>query len=109
MKANMKKWIAMSLVLVLALASVTACGKKDEGGSTATDSNTNAGTGESGNKKVLDDLGGIEVTVGDWYTSEDVDTSTDYLKATEKFRKENESKYNYKLTRANKYSYADMQ
>ena len=109
MKANMKKWIAMSLVLVLALASVTACDKKDKGGSTATDSNTNAGAGESGSKKVLDDLGGIEVTVGDWFTSEDVDTSTDYLKATEKFRKENESKYNYKLTRANKYSYADMQ
>ncbi|MBP3664770.1 MAG: extracellular solute-binding protein [Tyzzerella sp.] len=109
MKANMKKWIAMSLALVLALSGLTACTKDDkEVSSSATGSNA-AGTGESGNKKVLDDLGGIKVKIGDWYTAEEVDTSTDYMKATVKFREENAKKYNYTLTRENAYSYADMQ
>lgn len=106
MKANMKKWIAMSLVLVMAISSLTACGKKEEAGNAT---GSNAGAGESGNKKVLDDLGGIKVKVGDWYTAEDIDTSTDYLKATEKYRKEIQEKYNFEITRKTEYSYTDQQ
>ena len=57
MKANMKKWLALCLVVVLALSSLTACNKGKE--KTASETGATGGAGESGNKKVLDDLGGI--------------------------------------------------
>lgn len=108
MKANMKKWIALCLVVVLAVSSLTACGKKEDKAASGSNAASQGG-GESGNKKVIDDLGGIEVKIGDWYTAEDVDNSTDYLKATDEFRKENEKKYNYTLTKKAEYSYTDQQ
>lgn len=107
MRKNMKKWIAMSLALVMAVGCLTACGKE----SSKSDDSKNAsskGGSEAGTKKVLDDLGGIKVKIGDWYYTEEK-AETEYAKKTEQYRKDIQKKYNFEMTRKNSYAYADMQ
>lgn len=58
--------------------------------------------------KTFDDLGGMSIKIGDWYTSEDAG-ETDYAKATEDYRKEIMEKYNFKINRESAYSYTDQQ
>lgn len=108
MKANMKKWIAMGLVLVMSVTCLTACGGSDEKSDEGNAAKTEGAAGESGSKKALDDLGGYEVVIGDWYTTED-QAETDFTKATEDYRNDIMKKYNFKIERKNSYSYADMQ
>lgn len=109
MKANMKKWIAMCLALAMVVSCLTACGGSDKStdGSSASESKDGGGS-ESAKKKVLDNLGGIKVTIADWYTTEDK-AETEYAKATEKFRKEQEDKYKFTVTRKNGYSWNTAQ
>lgn len=107
MKANMKKWLALCLVLVMAVGCMSGCTKEKDNEDPAK-TNGNA-VGQKGNKTVYDDLGGLDVTIGDWYTSEDIDNSTDYMKATEKYRKEIQEQYNFTIKRESKYSYTDSQ
>jgi ABC-type glycerol-3-phosphate transport system substrate-binding protein len=118
MKANVKKMIAMGLSLVLAVGTLTGCG----GSSSSTTPNTGSGSASgssaeggdkaggttSSSKKTFDDLGGMDVMVGDWYYVEP-DPTTDYLKETEQYRKEIQDQYNFKITRSAEYSYADQQ
>lgn len=105
MKASIKKMIAMGLCVVMAVGTLTGCGGDSNETSTSGTSSTKEGT----NKKVFDDLGGMEILIGDWYTSADDEAKTEYAKATQKYRKEIQEKYNFTIKRDNVYSYTDMQ
>lgn len=106
MRASIKKMIAMGLCVVMAVGTLTGCGGDDNGGTTA--SGTSA-TKEGTNKKVFDDLGGMEILIGDWYSPSDNEAKTDYAKATQKYRDDIQKQYNFKIKRDNVYSYTDMQ
>lgn len=105
MRASMKKVIAMGLSLAMAMGSLTGCGGED---ASSTSGGSGSKTSESG-KATFDDLGGMDILIGDWYTSADTEATTDYGKDTEKYREEIQEKYNFKIKRDNAYSYADMQ
>lgn len=105
MRASMKKVIAMGMCVVLAVGTLTACGEESSQTSTSGTSATKEGT----SKKVFDDLGGMEILIGDWYTSADQEAKTEYAKATQKYREEIMEKYNFTISRENVYSYQDMQ
>ena len=69
MKASMQKLIAMGLCVVLAVGSLTGCGgSSNDAGSASGDG---AKTSSSSDKKTFSDLGGMDITVGDWFTSKD--------------------------------------
>lgn len=107
MRANKKKLLAMGLSVALAIGCLSGCG----GNGSSPDSKKTAvddKKGGSSTKKKMDDLGGINVLIGDWYTTDEVG-ETDYAKATEKYRKDIQTKYNFKIKRSNEYSYTDMQ
>ena len=88
MKANTKKLLAMGLSVVLAVGCLTGCGGDSKSSSTSGDTaKTGDEGGSSSSKKTFDDLGGMSIKIGDWYTSEDAG-ETDYAKATEDYRKE---------------------
>ncbi len=114
MKASMKKMIAMGLCAVLVVGTMTGCGgdSKDEGSSSNSSSNSStsgsASTNSGSQKKTFDDLGGMEVLVGDWYTT-DTESNTEYAKATEEYRNQIQEEYNFKIKRDNAYSYTDQQ
>lgn len=108
MKANMKKLLAMGLSVVLAVGCLTGCGDTETGDGNPGDVSNEDGKGASSSKKTFDDLGGMTITIGDWYSSEEVGES-DYAKATEEYRKEIMEKYNFTIERKNAYSYQDMQ
>jgi len=115
MKMNTKKLIAMGLAVVLTVGSLTGCGG-DTPESSSGEGNANAtaapggddNQGGSAGKKTFDDLGGMTITIGDWYTSEEVGDS-DYAKATEDYRKEIMEKYKFNIERKTMYSYTDQQ
>ena len=70
MKASMQKLIAMGLCVVLAVGTLTGCNGSDS----AKDGNATSGQStntKSADKKTFDDLGGMDITIGDWYTSKD--------------------------------------
>lgn len=106
MRASMKKMIAMGLCVVMAVGTLTGCGGDDNSNSTASGTST---TKEGTSKKVFDDLGGMEILIGDWYTSADKEAKSDYAKATQKYREDIQKQYNFKIKRDNVYSYTDMQ
>ena len=69
MKASMQKLIAMGLCVVLAVGSLTGCGgSSNDAGSASGDG---AKTSSSSDQKTFSDLGGMDITVGDWFTSKD--------------------------------------
>jgi len=120
-----KKLLTMSLVVALAASTLTACGGEedvpDAPGTTESGSTEEGGEQEevenpeepgevesTGNKKVIDDLGGIHVRVSDWYTSENEDLSTAYAEDTFAYREDIFSKYNFTLTREKICAWVDM-
>lgn len=113
MRANMKKLLAMGLALTLTVGSLTGCGddntpsSDDNKGSNQEEGNKEGGSTAS-NKKTFDDLGGMSIVVGDWYTSDEVGES-EYAKATEDYRKEIMETYNFQIERSTQYSYQDQQ
>ena len=108
MKANMKKLLAMGLSVVLAVGCLTGCGDDKTSSKDGSTAKTEGEGGSSSSKKTFDDLGGMSIKIGDWYTSEDTG-ETDYAKATESYRKEIMEKYNFKINRESAYSYTDQQ
>ena len=116
MKANMKKLLAMGLALTLTVGSLTGCGDttggKDEDPGKGTNEQQNQQQneegGESTGKKTFDDLGGMSILIGDWYTSDEIGES-EYAKATEAYRQEIMEKYNFQIKRTTSYSYTDQQ
>lgn len=107
MKANMKKMLAMGLSVVLAIGCLSGCGD-DNSNNGSSNGGDNGSKNESAAKKTFDDLNGMEVLVGDWYTSDEVGESQ-YAKDTEAYRKDIMEKYNFKIKRSSEYSYTDMQ
>ncbi len=119
-----KKIVAMSLVAAVTASTLTACG--EENGTPAPDNQetqapdsetTEAPSGEegegegvvdSGSKKRYDDLGGMEIKVGDFYTSPEEDLSTQYAEDTYNYRQEIFEKYNFTVTREKISSFTDM-
>ena len=114
MRLSTKKMIAMGLAVVLTVGSLTGCGDTPESNNGEGNANATAapsgeeGQGSSTGKKTFDDLGGMTITIGDWYTSEEVGES-DFAKATEDYRKEIQEKYNFNIARKTMYSYTDQQ
>ena len=111
MKANMKKLLAMGLTVVLTVGCLSGCGddKKDDPGKQDPGSKNEENKGASqSQKKTFDDLGGMTISIGDWYTSEEVGES-EYARATEDYRQEIMEKYNFKIKRETKFSYQDQQ
>jgi hypothetical protein len=107
MKASMQKLIAMGLCVVLAVGSLTGCGgSSNDAGSASGDG---AKTSSSSNKKTFSDLGGMDITVGDWYTSKDTlaDRTDEFGKKQNEYWKSIQEKYNFKITRDSVYSYTD--
>ena len=108
MKANTKKLLAMGLSVVLAVGCLTGCGDDKTSSNDGSTAKTEGEGGSSSSKKTFDDLGGMSIKIGDWYTSEDTGES-EYAKATESYRKEIMEKYNFKINRESAYSYTDQQ
>lgn len=108
MKANMKKLLAMGLSVVLAVGCLTGCGGDNSSSTSGDTTKTGDEGGSSSSKKTFDDLGGMSIKIGDWYTSEETG-ETDYAKATDDYRKEIMEKYNFKINRESAYSYTDQQ
>ena len=111
MKANMKKLLAMGLTVVLTVGCLSGCGddKKDDPGKQDSGSKSvDNKDGQPSQKKTFDDLGGMTISIGDWYTSEEVGES-EYARATEDYRQEIMDKYNFKIKRETKFSYQDQQ
>ena len=79
MKANMKKLLAMGLSVVLAVGCLTGCGDDKTSSKDGSTAKTEGEGGSSSSKKTFDDLGGMSIKIGDWYTSEDTG-ETDYAK-----------------------------
>nr|MBP3598219.1 hypothetical protein [Eubacterium sp.] len=108
MKANMKKLLAMGLTVALTVGCLTGCGDPEKDKKATTETSKEGGAGTSTGKKTFDNLDGMTIRIGDWYSSEDVG-DTPYAKATEDYRKEIMEKYNFEIKRENAYSYTDMQ
>ena len=109
MRASMKKMVAMGLVVIMAVGTMTGCGgsSSSSGGDSASGSAT-TGKSSGTEKKTFDDLGGMDILIGDWYTA-DTEAKTDYQKDTEKYRKEIMDTYHFNIKRDNVYSYTDQQ
>lgn len=110
MKANFKKLVAMGLCVALAVSTLTGCTSGEEKKEETKPATSNNGSGEaksSSNKKTFDDLGGLEVRIGDWYTAE-TEVVTDYEKALDAYRKEIQDTYNFKIYRETAHAFADM-
>lgn len=77
MKANMKKLLAMGLTVVLTVGCLSGCGEKKEESSKQDAGSKNQENKEApqSQKKTFDDLGGMTISIGDWYTSEEVGES----------------------------------
>ena len=107
MKASMQKLIAMGLCVVLAVGSLTGCGgSSNDAGSASGDG---AKTSSSSDKKTFSDLGGMDITVGDWFTSKDTlaNRTDEFGKKQNEYWKSIQEKYNFKITRDSVYSYTD--
>ncbi len=120
MKHN-KKWIALFLATSLTVAALSGCGGGED---TPTDANTNTEegsetTGEEGeggessanagsDLKTYDDLGGMNITLGDWYSAEDEAALTQYAEDTQAYREEIQSTYNFTIERKKISSWTDM-
>ena len=109
-----KKWLALGLAVVVAMATLCGCG----GGDTPTPENTPT-TNEEGQEgqenpdsgsslKTYDDLGGMEITVGDWYSADEEDLSTTYAEETSNYRQQIFDQYNFTLTRKSISAWVDM-
>ncbi len=105
MKTSIQKLIAMGLCVVLAVGTLTGCGGGDDSSSA---SGSGATTGSS-NKKTFSDLGGMEITVADWYTSAQTlaERTDDFGKAQNDYWDSIQEQYNFTITRDAYYSYTD--
>lgn len=116
MKLN-KKWLALGLSTAMIIATISGCGTNDDSNkkpeqskSTKSDdvSETDAPKDAGSNKKVLDDLGGMKVTIGDWYSLDNEEQTTTYAEDTYNYRQDIFDKYNFTVERKNISSWVDM-
>lgn len=121
MKLN-KKWIALGLSTAMVIATISGCGdSKDSNENNAQETENSANTdaettdapeaGEetgSSNKKELDDLGGMDVKIGDWYSLDEEEPANQYAEDTYNYRQDIYNKYNFTVERKNISSWVDM-
>ena len=111
-----KRWIALFLSTALAVSALTGCGGSDDTPdtpSTDDEQKTEDGNadneGDGGSDKVrFDDLGGMNITIGDWYSTEDEEITTTYAEDTYNYRQDIFNKYNFTVERKNISSWVDM-
>lgn len=111
-----KKLIALCMSAVLAAASLSGCGGggSDEPQATGesnvdTEATDAPETEQSGSTlKTYDDLGGMTITVGDWYSSDEEDLSTTYAEDTNNYRQEIYQKYNFNVERKSIGAWVDQ-
>lgn len=112
-----KKWLALCLSVVLAMSALSGCGGEDEPtGVDTPQSEENPDSGEETSEpeegsslKTYDDLEGMTIRVGDWYSPDEEDTSsTQYAEDTENYRQEIYEKYNFTVERKSVSAWVDM-
>lgn len=117
MKLNMKKIFVLVLAVSMMVAVMTACGK---GGAKETVEPTVAPTQAAAPEEevaatptpteVPKDLGGMTVTIGDWWTTDPNAAPTNQREEdTQAYRDEMMQKYNFTITRANLGSWMEYQ
>lgn len=117
MKKNMKKCLTMLLVFVLSMSMFTACGgknTKNTGSDAVTPTDTaNTPTEEatpSATEEPAVDLGGIEIVIGDWWsTGEAAEPTTAQEEATLAYHEEIQEKYNFTVKQVAVADYGTMQ
>ncbi len=109
----MRKKIRKIAALALSVALVTGCisGCTDEEGTNGTNGSAASGSGavSSNGKKTFEDLGGMDILIGDWYTEEINGEKTEYQQAQQDYYKEIQDTYNFTIKRESAYAYEGMQ
>ncbi len=118
MKINGKKLLVLLLAVAMMISLLTACGgKKAEDAVTPTTAPTQA-PAQEGEKATATptptetprDLGGITITIGDWWTTDPNPAPKDTREEdTLAYREEFQEKYNFTITRANLGSWMEYQ
>ena len=111
-----RKLIALCLSAVLAASVLSGCGGgSDEPQSTDnTDANAEAteepeeGNEQGSTLKTYDDLGGMKITIGDWYSADEEDLSSQYAEDTYNYRQEIFDQYNFTIERQKIGVWGDM-
>ena len=105
MKKGLKKCLAATLVMVLGVSVFAGCGSKTPSESTSGDVATTAPTKaatvaptEVVPEEPVIDLGGMEITLGDWWTAAEQKAPTNaYEEATLEYREMIQKKYNFTM------------
>lgn len=85
MKRKIRKIAALALSVVLVMGCMSGCtSEKGTNGSAASGS----GAVSSNGKKTFEDLGGMDILIGDWYTEEINGEKTEYQQAQQDYYKE---------------------
>ena len=97
----MRKKIRKIAALALSVALVTGCisGCTDEEGTNGTNGSaaSDSGAVSSNGKKTFEDLGGMDILIGDWYTEEINGEKTEYQQAQQDYYKEIQDTYNFTI------------
>ena len=109
MKVSVKKLIAMGLCVVLTVGTLTGCGGDEKAGSDKGSSANKEGESKSAEKKTFEDLGGMDIIIGDWYTEADTlaDRTDEFGKKQNQYWEEIQKQYNFTIKRDAVYSYTD--
>ncbi|WP_066717013.1 ABC transporter substrate-binding protein [Clostridium sp. Marseille-P299] len=107
MMKKLKKKVAITLVAALSMAMLTACGGKEVEKTNSNVTPTEAAAEATPTQEVTPtsepepemDLGGMEITIGDWWsTGEATPPTTAQEEATQEYREMIQKKYNFKMT-----------
>lgn len=109
MKVSVKKLIAMGLCVVLTVGTLTGCGGSEKAGSDKGSSANKEGESKSAEKKTFEDLGRMDIIVGDWYTEASTlaDRTDEFGKKQNQYWEEIQKQYNFTIKRDAVFSYTD--
>lgn len=116
MKKGMKKWISLLMASVLCAASLTACGGSN-GKQTSTEVTKVPSVTEAAQNEVTPeaeepamDLGGMEIVIGDWWSSEvEAEPANAMEEARQEYREMIQEKYNFTIKQVSITNYDGMQ
>lgn len=119
MKKSLTKWLSVILVLALCITSFTACGGKTEETSSTDDNATptvaatetaEATEAPEVTEEPAMDLGGMEIIIGDWWSSaEPAAPTTAQEQATLEYRQMIQEKYNFTMKQVAVADWGTMQ
>ncbi len=117
MRSKIRNLFVLLLAVAMMAAMLTACGKKTDetAGPTAAPTQAPSQEGEETPAtptptEVPRDLGGITITIGDWWTTDPNPEPKDQREEdTQAYRQEFMEKYNFTITRANLGSWMEYQ